>query len=97
MAIRIQLRRDLAANWISANPVLRAGEIGIETDTLKFKIGTGATWNSTSGYANVTPSSLTNSLNQYISFCRSRKSWRTSRIRLKWRFNYPRKLSHSLE
>ena len=39
MAIRIQIRRDTAANWISANPTLRAGEIGIETDTLKMKVG----------------------------------------------------------
>lgn len=67
MAIRIQLRRDTAANWTSANPVLRAGEIGIETDTLKFKIGNGSsTWTQITSYANVTPSSLTNSLNEYI-------------------------------
>jgi hypothetical protein len=66
MAVRIQLRRDTAANWVSANPVLRAGEIGIETDTLKFKIGTGATWTATPNYANVTPSGLSNSLGSYI-------------------------------
>jgi len=66
MAIRIQLRRDTAANWTSVNPTLRAGEIGIETDTLKFKIGNGSAWNATSGYANVTPSGLTNSLGNYI-------------------------------
>jgi hypothetical protein len=66
MAIRIQLRRDTAANWTSVNPTLRAGEIGIETDTLKFKIGNGSAWNATSGYANVTPSGLTNSLGDYI-------------------------------
>ena len=41
MAIRIQLRRDTAANWTSVNPVLAQGEIGVEIDTLKFKIGTG--------------------------------------------------------
>jgi len=29
MAIRIQLRRDTAANWTSANPVLRAGYLAI--------------------------------------------------------------------
>lgn len=43
----IQNRRDLAANWTAANPTLAAGEIGVETDTLKFKIGNGTTpWNS---------------------------------------------------
>jgi hypothetical protein len=39
---KIQLRRDTAANWTSTNPTLAAGEIGFETDTGKFKIGTGA-------------------------------------------------------
>jgi hypothetical protein len=34
MAVRIQLRRDTAANWTSNNPTLREGEIGIETYTL---------------------------------------------------------------
>ncbi|WP_019152257.1 hyaluronate lyase N-terminal domain-containing protein [Alistipes senegalensis] len=40
-----------AAQWSAANPVLLAGEIGIESDTRKFKFGDGATaWNSL-GYA----------------------------------------------
>ena len=42
----IQVRRDTAANWTSVNPTLAAGEMGFETDTGKFKIGTGSTaWN----------------------------------------------------
>ena len=41
MATRIQLRRGTAAQWISANPVLAAGEIGTETDTGKLKVGDG--------------------------------------------------------
>ena len=41
MATQIQIRRDTAANWTSANPTLAAGEIGFETDQNKFKIGTG--------------------------------------------------------
>lgn len=46
---RIQLRRDLAANWITSNPVLADGEMGLETDTRKFKIGDGSTaWTSLS-------------------------------------------------
>lgn len=41
-----QFRRDTAANWTSANPTLLAGELGYETDTQKFKLGTGNTpWN----------------------------------------------------
>lgn len=47
MPIQIQLRRDTAANWTSANPTLASGELGLETDTGKFKVGTGsAAWNS---------------------------------------------------
>jgi hypothetical protein len=42
VSTKIQVRRDTAANWTSTNPTLAAGEIGFETDTGKFKIGTGA-------------------------------------------------------
>ena len=68
----IQLRSDTAANWASVNPILAVGETGFETNTGKFKIGTGSTaWNSllyatdasditgTTLSANVTSSSLT--------------------------------------
>ena len=46
VAQRMWQRRDTAANWTSKNPVLEAGEIGVElgaapADT-KFKIGTGS-------------------------------------------------------
>jgi len=47
MATRIQKRRDTAANWTAANPVLAQGEEGFELDTNKEKIGNGTTaWNS---------------------------------------------------
>ena len=39
---RIQLKHGLAASWTKSNPVLLAGEMGIETDTLKMKVGDGA-------------------------------------------------------
>jgi hypothetical protein len=52
MALKIQLRRDIAANWTANNPLLLNGEIGIETDTLKFKVGNGTQrWNSLANYA----------------------------------------------
>lgn len=51
MATLIQLRRDTAANWTSVNPTLAQGEIGIETDTNKFKIGDGTTAWATLVYA----------------------------------------------
>ena len=40
---RVQLRRDIAANWTHGNPVLKAGELGYETDTERVKIGDGST------------------------------------------------------
>jgi hypothetical protein len=51
MTVRIQLRRDTASRWQSLNPTLLSGEIGIETDTLKFKIGNGLRWNQITSYA----------------------------------------------
>ena len=36
---QIQVRRGTASQWTSANPTLAAGEWGLETDTLKTKIG----------------------------------------------------------
>ena len=51
MSIRIQLKRDLSQNWTLNNPILLNGEIGIETDTLKFKIGNGGRWNDQTSYA----------------------------------------------
>lgn len=46
MAVQIQLRRGTAAEWTAANPTLALGELGLETDTVKFKIGDGSTnWN----------------------------------------------------
>ncbi len=39
----IKLRRDTAANWATADPVLALGEPGVETDTGKLKFGDGAT------------------------------------------------------
>ena len=47
MSTKIQIRRGLAATWVSSNPILSSGELGLETDTNKVKIGNGSTaWNS---------------------------------------------------
>ena len=43
MASIIQIRRDTASNWTTANPILALGEMGAETDTSKIKIGDGTT------------------------------------------------------
>lgn len=43
---RLQNRRGLSAEWQTGNPVLAPGEIGLELDTGKFKLGNGITaWN----------------------------------------------------
>jgi hypothetical protein len=43
----IKLRRDTAANWTAANPVLALAEPGLEIDTNSIKYGNGITpWNS---------------------------------------------------
>ena len=47
----LQLRRDTAANWTTNDPTLAEGEVGVETDTLKFKIGDGSTAWTALGYA----------------------------------------------
>ena len=39
----IKLRRGTASQWTSANPVLSAGEVGLETDTNRTKYGDGTT------------------------------------------------------
>jgi hypothetical protein len=41
MATRMQQRRGTAEQWLLADPVLAAGEIGFETDTGSFKLGDG--------------------------------------------------------
>jgi hypothetical protein len=43
MAVQIQMRRGTAAQWTAANPTLAQGELGIESDTAKWKFGDGAT------------------------------------------------------
>ena len=36
---RFKLRNGTAAEWTAANPTLLQGEIGVETDTRRYKIG----------------------------------------------------------
>ena len=52
---RIQWRRDTAAAWAAANPILFEGEAGMETDTFKVKLGDGVSaWNDLeSGFASL--------------------------------------------
>jgi hypothetical protein len=40
---KIKFRRDTAANWLSANPILAQGEPGFAYDINEFRIGDGVT------------------------------------------------------
>ena len=45
--VRVQVRKDDASGWTTADPTLAVGEFGFETDTGKLKIGDGSTaWQS---------------------------------------------------
>jgi hypothetical protein len=55
----VKNRRDTSSNWTGVNPVLRPGEIGLESDTGLFKFGDGVhTWQQLS-YANSSSVSVT--------------------------------------
>lgn len=47
---KIQLRHDTKANWETVNPVLLQGEVAIETDTNRTKIGNGTSTYTELGY-----------------------------------------------
>lgn len=59
----IKHRRDTAANWTANNTILKAGQIGIETDLLpaapKWKIGDGTTAWTALAYSNTKDTVLT--------------------------------------
>jgi hypothetical protein len=68
---RILLRRDTAANWTSANPVLGLGEIGIEQESgkpTKIKLGDGVTaWSALINVLNTAPvHTFSNHTDDYI-------------------------------
>ncbi len=45
--VKFQFRRDTLCNWSNGNPLLLAGEPGLEIDTNSFKVGDGVNkWNS---------------------------------------------------
>lgn len=61
----MQQRRGTSTQWTSADPVLAAGEIGVETDTNQFKLGDGVSnWSDLSYFKNL--EDLGSSLDDYI-------------------------------
>jgi hypothetical protein len=75
----IKLRRDTAAAWALANPVLAAGEPGLETDTDLIKYGNGVTaWNNLA-YAGLGPevsSNIVPALDNTYSLGNATHRWR---------------------
>ena len=66
---RIQLKHGLAAKWTEKNPVLLAGEIGIETDTLKMKVGDGTSNWSALGYLGADANDILDIINENRDSC----------------------------
>lgn len=61
--ITFKMRRDTTANWDLYNPILEAGEIGIDTTLNKFKIGKGGSFQwSDLDFANILASDLTSAI-----------------------------------
>jgi hypothetical protein len=55
MAVNILLRRGTAAEWTASNPILIEGEVGVETDSKKLKVGDGLTVWASLPYITLTP------------------------------------------
>jgi len=62
MPVQIQFRRGTAAEWTAANTVLAEGELGLETDTTYYKIGTGSTAWTSLAYGSILGSLANNSV-----------------------------------
>lgn len=58
--VKIQIRNDTKNNWTTQNPVLLRGEMGVETDTRKFKFGDGVSDWKTLEYASATGAIIMN-------------------------------------
>lgn len=70
----MQMRRGTAAAWTAANPILAAGEWGLETDTKKLKMGDGSTAWSSLAYLDALPSQTGNN-GKYLTTNGSTASW----------------------
>ena len=65
--VRIQVRRGLSTEWASVNPILAAGEMGLESDTNFIKFGNGTDHWADLAYANdPTSFDLNNTLSDYV-------------------------------
>ena len=58
----IQFRRDTASNWTSTDPTMASGEMGIDTDTDKYKIGDGSMAWTGLGYSSLPATAIPDTL-----------------------------------
>lgn len=66
---KIQLRNGTAAEWTAKNPVLLKGEMGIETNTHKIKVGDGSTQWSNLAYCGADTNDILNVINANRDSC----------------------------
>ncbi len=66
---KIKLRNGTAAEWTAKNPVLLKGEMGIETDTHKIKVGDGSTQWSELAYCGANTNDILNVINANRDSC----------------------------
>ena len=66
---KIQLRNGTAAEWTAKNPVLLKGEMGVETDTHKIKVGDGSTQWSELAYCGADTNDILNVINANRDSC----------------------------
>ena len=66
---KIQLRNGTAAEWTAKNPVLLKGEMGVETDTHKIKVGDGSTQWSELAYCGADTNDILNVINTNRDSC----------------------------
>lgn len=63
---KIQLRHDTSTKWQAANPILASGEVGVETDTQKIKVGNGSAAYNSLQYIGTTRTTNETNLNNII-------------------------------
>jgi hypothetical protein len=76
MAVKLQLRRGNAAQWTAANPLLAEGEMAVELDTGKFKVGDGINrWNQIDYTTNFGNQDVQNSVLNFLTSSTGAVSW----------------------
>ena len=78
--VSLQFKYKNAEQW-QANDVLLAGEIGIEFDTKKYKLGDGVTtWGELDYYVNPQVTSVVNALTERVSAIETKDTQQDSRL-----------------